>query len=91
MIGFSVMSCWRIKNAVRGRPDLKFISSCCDIVQVSMLAFLLNGSFVNMEYFDLPYHLVALTASLKVVSRRLLAEDFVEEEGAAKLIPAEAV
>jgi putative inorganic carbon (hco3(-)) transporter len=91
MIGFSVMSCRRIKHAVRGRPDLKWLDAYSDIVQVSVLAFLLNGTFVNMEYFDMPYHLVAVTASMKVVCRRLLAEETVEEPRTAELIPAAAV
>jgi hypothetical protein len=43
-------------------------------VQVSFLAFLVNGMFVNMEYFDLVYDLVAVVAGLKVICRRALSE-----------------
>jgi probable O-glycosylation ligase (exosortase A-associated) len=88
MIAFVLLSCRQMRRSVRQREDLKWIGLYCDIVQVSMLAFLMNGMFVNMEYFDLPYHLVALTASIKVIHRRLLAEGAVEIPTATPLAPA---
>src|SRR5262249_34215916 len=90
MIGFALLSCRKMRRSVRHREDLKWIVLYCDLVQVSMLAFLVNGMFVNMEYFELPYHLVALTASMKVIHRRLLAEDAVEIPTATQLAPAAA-
>jgi len=90
MIGFVVLSCRKMRRSVRHREDLKWIVLYCDLVQVSLFAFLVNGMFVNMEYFDLPYHLVALTASMKVIHRRLLAEDAVEIPTAPQLAPAAA-
>jgi len=62
----------RMKRLVRGRPDLQWISTYCDIVQVGFLAFLINGAFVNMEYFDIIYHWVAIVAGLKVLCYRAL-------------------
>ena len=88
MIGFALLSCRKIRRSVRHRPDLKWLGSYCDLVQVSMLAFLVNGMFVNMEYFDLPYHLVALTASMKVICHRLLTEDPVEIPATSRLAAA---
>jgi len=75
MIGLTYMSCYTVKRRVRNRPDLKWCSTYCDIVTVSFLAFLINGAFNNMEYFDLPYHLVAIAACIGVVSQRALAEE----------------
>ena len=43
------------------------------MIQLSLLAFVINGMFVNMEYFDLPYHWVSVTACLKVIVNRELA------------------
>jgi hypothetical protein len=37
------------------------------MIEVSFLALLVNGAFVNMEYFDLPYHLAGFVASMKVI------------------------
>jgi probable O-glycosylation ligase (exosortase A-associated) len=75
MIGFTYGSCHRIKRLVKKRPDLKWCSSYSDIVTVGLLGFLLNGAFVNMEYFDLPYHFVAVVACLSVVLQRTLASE----------------
>jgi probable O-glycosylation ligase (exosortase A-associated) len=72
MIFFTLTSCWRLKHAVRNRPDLSWIGSYADMIQVSFLGFLINGIFVNMEYFDLVYHWVAVVCSLKVICMRAL-------------------
>ena len=37
------------------------------MIQLSLLPFVINGMFVNMEYFDLPYHWVSVIACLKVI------------------------
>jgi probable O-glycosylation ligase (exosortase A-associated) len=74
-IGLTYIGCWSVRWRVRGRPDLKWCSTYCDIVTVGLLAFLVNGAFVNMEYFDLPYHFVATAACLSVVSQRALASE----------------
>jgi probable O-glycosylation ligase (exosortase A-associated) len=75
MIAFTWLSCRHTRRMVRGRDDLKWCAAYCDIVNVSLLAFLINGAFVNMEYFDLPYHLVAIAASLRVICQRELAAE----------------
>src|SRR5262249_43586321 len=67
MIFSCLLSCRRMQRQVRNRPDLKWVSSYCSIVSISFLAFMLNGAFVNMEYFDLPWDLVAVVVSLKVI------------------------
>src|SRR6185436_16975362 len=74
MIFLSLLSCRRMQKQIRNRPDLKWVGSYCSIVSISFLAFLVNGAFVNMEYFDLPYHLVAIVASLRVISAEALSE-----------------
>ena len=80
MIFFTWTSCWRLKRAVRNRQDLSWIGAYADMIQVSFLGFIINGIFVNMEYFDLVYHWVAVVCSLKVVCMRALKP--LEVEGA---------
>ena len=41
---------------------------------LSFLGFLVNGMFVNMEYYDLPYHWIAVVASLKIIVDREVSE-----------------
>jgi O-antigen ligase len=73
MFLFCFMSCRKMRKQIQGRPELSWIGSYTGIVIVSLIAFLVNGAFVNMEYFDLPYHLVAIVAGLKVICSRALA------------------
>jgi putative inorganic carbon (hco3(-)) transporter len=75
MIGLTYTTCRRVRRRVRGHPELKWCGTYCHIVTVGLLAFLINGAFVNMEYFDLPYHFVAVAACLSVMCERALAAE----------------
>ena len=74
MIGSSLWSLWRIKRAVRDRPDLQWLTNYSDMLQVSWVGFLVNGAFCNIEYFDLVYHWVGVTATLRVMAHQELQE-----------------
>ncbi|HEY2921482.1 MAG TPA: putative O-glycosylation ligase, exosortase A system-associated, partial [Candidatus Binatia bacterium] len=74
MIAFCLISCARLKRTVRDRPDLSWVTTYAEIVQLSFLGFLVNGMFVNMEYYDLPYHWIAVVASLKIIVDREVSE-----------------
>jgi putative inorganic carbon (hco3(-)) transporter len=74
MIGFTLLSCTRMKYAVHGHPELKWISDYSTMIQLSFLGFAVNGMFVNMEYFDLVYQWVAIVCALKVICNRALSE-----------------
>ncbi len=74
MIGCCLLSLQRIKSAVRERPDLEWLVNYSNMIQVSYVGFLVNGAFNNMEYFDLVYHWVGVVATLKVLTRKALAE-----------------
>ena len=73
MILFCMISCTQLKMAVRGASDLVWVKIYADMIQLSLLAFVINGMFVNMEYFDLPYHWVSVIACLKVIVSRELS------------------
>jgi probable O-glycosylation ligase (exosortase A-associated) len=83
MILCCLLSCSRLKRQVRNRPDLKWVATYAEMIQLSLLAFLLNGMFVNMEYFDLPYHWVAVVATLKVIVARELSVSPIEDHSLA--------
>ena len=68
-----MISCTQLKWAVRRAPDLAWVNTYADMIQLSLLAFVINGMFVNMEYFDLPYHWVSVIACLKVIVSRELS------------------
>jgi probable O-glycosylation ligase (exosortase A-associated) len=83
MILACFLSCSRLKRQVRNRPDLKWVVTYAEMIQLSLLAFLLNGMFVNMEYYDLPYHWVAVVATMKVIVARELSVSRVEDTNLA--------
>jgi probable O-glycosylation ligase (exosortase A-associated) len=88
MLLSTLSSCGKMKRAVRNRPDLVWVGSYTDMIQISLLAFAVNGTFVNMEYFDLVYHWVAVVCSLKVICNRALKPVEVEtEEPQFDLVP----
>jgi probable O-glycosylation ligase (exosortase A-associated) len=85
MIALCLASCARLKRRVRHRPDLRWVSTYAEMIQLSFLGFMLNGMFVNMEYYDLPYHWIAVVASLKVIVDHELSQTSSEEEYSAEL------
>jgi putative inorganic carbon (hco3(-)) transporter len=79
MIACCFLACQRMQRSVRRHSKLDWISSYCSMIQISLLAFLINGAFVNMEYFDLVYHWVGVVASLRVICYQALSETEAEE------------
>ena len=67
---FSLISCAQLKWAVRRVPNLEWIRTYSDMIQLSLVAFVINGMFANMEYFDLPYHWVSVITCMKVLVAR---------------------
>jgi len=74
MILFCLLSCRRIRMDVVECTGLRWAGSYARMIQLSFLGLLVNGVFVNMEYFDLVYHWTALTACLKVAVRTSLSQ-----------------
>lgn len=72
LLAFCFLSSIRLRRQVRYRDDLKWIVGYCYTVEASLLALIINGAFVNMEYFDLVYHLPAVIVSLKLIARQIL-------------------
>jgi len=65
----------RVRRFSRGRDDLIWASQYSQMVQTSVFAYLANGAFLSMSYFDLFYALVAITVLLDgLVHAQLAAE-----------------
>jgi putative inorganic carbon (HCO3(-)) transporter len=67
LIFSSIFSCRKLRRDTANSPDNEWAVNYCHMIEVSFLALLVNGTFVNMEYFDLPYHLAGFVASMKVI------------------------
>jgi probable O-glycosylation ligase (exosortase A-associated) len=86
MIFVSLLSCRNIRHRVAETAGATWATNYCHMVELSLLALLVNGAFVNMEYFDLPYHLAGVVACLRV----LVARDLARLEVDARACPAPA-
>ena len=61
---------WIIAKS-RGRPDLTWASDLAKMLHVSQVAYATGGAFLSLDYFDLPYYILAAM---------LLTKLFVEKE-----------
>jgi putative inorganic carbon (HCO3(-)) transporter len=68
-------------NRLRRLPGAPWVETYARMLQISIVAFMTGGLFLNMAYFDLIYHLVGISVSLEVAAAAALAE--AREEGEA--------
>jgi hypothetical protein len=73
MIAATLLSLRGIMRRTRRKPALKFYFDTAQMLEVSLLGFLTVGTFLSMSYFDLFFHLVAVTALLQVLVAQKLA------------------
>lgn len=60
---------WIIKQS-HDHPDLKWADDLARMMQVSLIAFASGGAFLSLAYFDLPWHIMAMTIICRnIVSR----------------------
>jgi probable O-glycosylation ligase (exosortase A-associated) len=57
----------RIQRRTRGSPDLVWLSDLAQMVQGSLIAYVVSGFFLSLSYFDLFFLLVATTAAMRVI------------------------
>ncbi len=60
----------RIVRATRDRPDLEWASWLARMIQVSLLAYFIGGSFLNLAYWDVPYYLMVILAVLEHIVKK---------------------
>jgi probable O-glycosylation ligase (exosortase A-associated) len=65
----------RVRRFTRGRGDLMWANQYTQMVQASIFAYLANGAFLSMSYFDLFYALIAITVLLERLVHAQPAED----------------
>ncbi|MGB8275106.1 MAG: putative O-glycosylation ligase, exosortase A system-associated [Alphaproteobacteria bacterium] len=65
LLATSMYDAGGIRRRVRNSPDLLWAGDLGTMVQASLIAYTVAGTFLNIAFFDLPYDLFALTALLK--------------------------
>lgn len=84
MLFFAFRNCVWVKKASVDAPDLKWAFDLSRMLQASFVAYAVGGAFLGLAYFDLLYHLVALTILLRVVTERELQAASVKAEETLK-------
>jgi len=59
----------RIEKRTRGRPELSWYTDLASMLRVSLVAYMVSGAFLNLQYFDLFYLVVALVAIMRYLVR----------------------
>jgi probable O-glycosylation ligase (exosortase A-associated) len=67
LIASVLISLRRIRRRARSDPALAFHMNAAQMIEVSIIGYLVCGAFLSMSYFDLFFHLVAITIILKVL------------------------
>ena len=75
MLFFSFRNCSWVMNTTRGDPDKKWAFDLARMLKASFVAYMVGGAFLGLAYFDLLYHLVALTVLVRVVVERKLVDE----------------
>jgi probable O-glycosylation ligase (exosortase A-associated) len=86
LIASCLWSCRGLKRNFAKNPQTAFLANYSDMVQLSILTFLISGTFLGRAYFDLFYQLVATVILLKQFAEDPAMETEVEtgEEEAAQ-------
>ena len=64
MLVTTLLSLRRMRRLALTRPDTAWIADMASAIQISMLGYMVSGAFLSLAYFDLPYILIAITATL---------------------------
>ncbi len=64
---------WIVRHT-QARDDLKWASNLAAMTQISIIGYAVAGTFQNLAYFDLYYHLVGILILTRVIVERSLAE-----------------
>lgn len=74
-LGFSAWlnAAWIRKHA-RGDGELAWAADLASMLEAGLIGFAVGGSFLSLQYFDLPYHFIAMLVILRLLVQKHLAE-----------------
>jgi putative inorganic carbon (HCO3(-)) transporter len=74
ILGAAAANTFVVINVVRGRAELAWAGQLARMLQVSMVAYLVGGAALSMAYYDGFIVMLALTSSLLITVRRMVAQ-----------------
>jgi probable O-glycosylation ligase (exosortase A-associated) len=60
----------RLVKVTKGREDLLWAANLVAMVQVSLVGYLVGGTFLNLAYWDLPYYSLAILIIVRDIVQR---------------------
>lgn len=73
---------YRLQRGTRGVEGLRWASDLGAMIQVSLVGYGVGGAFLGLAYFDLVYHLIAITVAARALAERQLRDGIPEvDEG----------
>lgn len=73
MIAAGMVYAIRLDRMARGRPDLAWAGDLGRMTQVSIIAYVVAGSFLSLSYWDFFWTLLVVAAAAHAIARRALA------------------
>jgi O-antigen ligase len=64
----SYFSLFQLKWALRNKPEAQWLVNYCKMIQISLAAFIIGGTFLPMSYWDYFYHLVSFVILLRAIA-----------------------
>jgi probable O-glycosylation ligase (exosortase A-associated) len=65
LLGMTLTSLMALKRQLRRNPEIEWAQNYPDMLQVSLLAYMVGGAFLGRAYFDLLYQTIAVVVILK--------------------------
>jgi len=84
----ALLSLRKLKKDSRGDPARKWIVDYSDMLQVSIIAYMVCGIFLGRAYFDLFYNVIMIVVILKVLARKEMAKASAPSPGALPALEA---
>ena len=63
-------TCWKLRRQARQFEQTAWVVPYTEMIQVSLVAYMVSGAFLAMAYFDYFWQIVAMTAILRILYRR---------------------
>jgi len=80
LIGSCFWTLWRVKRGARLIPSAAYLASYADMIQISILGFMVSGAFLGFVYLDVIYEMIGAAVVLKMLFRQEVAAALSEEE-----------
>lgn len=73
LLGYSILAAARARQAARLHPELQKLAQYATAIEASIVAFAVGGSFVDMQFCEMLWHLFALQIAINYLVRDRLA------------------